>query len=88
MSAREPADMVAMMARMIRAHERRLVDADPEDVADLLSLHEIIDLVAERAILSQRRRHDRSWADVGRALGITRQSAFERYADKGHIPGV
>lgn len=70
-----------MMARMIRAHGRRVGDGDPADLAELVALRAELDRAIREAIHGQREQHGFSWAEVAMALGTSRQSAFERYRD-------
>jgi hypothetical protein len=48
----------------------------------LLGLSHVVDQIdARRALLvAECRRRGRSWADIATALGVTRQTAWERYA--------
>lgn len=68
-----------MLRRMIAAHGRRVADADPEDLAALLALRDALDDAVAAAVLGQRARHGRSWADIARATGTTRQAAQMRW---------
>lgn len=66
------------MRRILRALARRIGDADPEDLAEMVKLRSEIDDVIEAAVASQRSR-ETSWHAIGRALGITAAQALERY---------
>ena len=48
--------------------------ADPEDLAELLTLRLELDTAIATAVQGQRR-NGFSWADIGRGLGVTRQAA-------------
>lgn len=74
----ETPEFGAMVRRMIRAYGRRVADADPEDLGDMVELRDALEQSILLAIDGQRRR-DVSWTDIGRALGISRQGAFQRY---------
>lgn len=63
-----------MVRRIIRAHGRRVGDADPEDLAELVAMRETLDAAIALAVKGQRR-NGFSWAAIGRGLGITRQAA-------------
>lgn len=76
---RETFEYAAMMRRMIRAHGRRVAHADPEDLAELIALHDALDAAIADAIAGQRAHYGRSWADIGRGTGTTRQAAQMRY---------
>ena len=75
-----------MMRRMIRAHGRRVADADPEDLAELAALRDELDAALVAAVEGQRER-GASWAAIGRGLGITRQSAQSRFGRQGCTDG-
>lgn len=79
---RETFEYAAMMRRMIRAHGRRVADADPEDLTDLIALRGELEAAIADAIAGQRQRYDRSWSDIARGLGTTRQAAYQRYASR------
>ena len=64
----------SMVRRVLRAHGRRVGDADPEDLTDLVALRVELDKAIAVAIMGQRRAGF-SWADIGRGLGVTRQAA-------------
>lgn len=71
----ETTDFAAMLGRMITAYGRRVGDADPEDLAEMLALQRRFDDVVKDAVRIQREQHGRSWADIGAAAGTTRQAA-------------
>lgn len=82
----EATDFAQMMARMIRAHGRRVADADVEDLADLVALRDELEAAITFAVVESRKRHGRSWADIARGLcghgkpdGVSRQAAQQRY---------
>jgi hypothetical protein len=75
----ETTEYAAMMRRMVRAYGRRIVDADVEDLAELVQLRAMLDDVIADAVASSRETWGRSWADIARPLGITRQGAEQRY---------
>jgi hypothetical protein len=68
-----------MVRRMIKAYGRRCANADVEDLADLMSLRDELERSIEYAVHESRVRHGRSWADIGRACGTSRQAAQQRY---------
>lgn len=74
----ETPEFGAMVRRMIRAYGRRVADADPEDLAGLAALASELDQAVRAAVHGQRDA-GASWADIGRGLGITRQSAQGRF---------
>lgn len=50
-----------------------------ERAAALLRIAEEADRVARREVMAARELDAASWADVGEALGVSRQTAHERY---------
>lgn len=80
---RENDEYAAMLGRMIRAAGRRFADADPEDLPLLLDLREQLDEAIGDAVRGQRSKWGVSWAAIGDALGMRRQSAQEKYGRTG-----
>lgn len=77
----ETPEFMAMLRRLLRAAGRRVAAADEHELVELVelvALRDTLEAVITEAIEGQRAA-GRSWADIGRALGITRQSAHERY---------
>lgn len=79
----ETMDYAAMMRRMLRAWGRRVVDADPEDLAELLHFQRQLDTEIGTAITRARAERGLSWADVARAAGTSRQAAQQRWGRYG-----
>lgn len=87
--ARPVADVETSIRGLVRqlrsiAHRPDRADAGVNDVIDLPALEAFADLVTEaRAAEAQAVAHLRdqgySWTDIGRALGITKQSAQQRF---------
>lgn len=75
---REIPEFADMVSRMIRAHGRRVADADPEDLGSLLELREELEQAIARAVWGQRSAGF-SWSQIARGLGTTRQAAQQRY---------
>lgn len=75
----ETSDYAAMLRRMLGAYGRRVADADDVDLAELVELRRDLDTAISDAVVGQRATHGRSWADIGRAVGMTRQSAQQRW---------
>lgn len=74
----ETPEYAGMLKRMIRAYGRRVADADPEDLAEMAGvLEELLDAV--QVAVDGQREQGWSWSVVGRAFGITKQSAQERF---------
>lgn len=78
----ETTDYAAFIRRAIRAHGRRVADADVEDLAELLQLREELDAAIALAVTGQTENLGRSWADIARATGTSRQAAFKRWGAK------
>lgn len=76
---RDSDEYAAMLRRMIRAYGRRVGEGDPDDLADLVALREVLETVIDDAVNDQRRITGYSWADVARGLGTTRQAAQMRH---------
>jgi hypothetical protein len=75
---RETPEYAGMVRRIIRAHGRRVGDADPEDLAELVAMAETLEEAIAAAVAGQRA-NGFSWAAIGRGLGITRQAAQMHY---------
>jgi hypothetical protein len=75
----ETRDFGAMVSRMIRAYGRRVANADPEDLADLVAMRAQLDEAITTAVEHLRTHHGFSWQSIGDALGCTRQAAQQRY---------
>ena len=75
----ETREFGAMVSRMIRAYGRRVADADPEDLAELVAMRGQLDEAITTAVDHLRAHHGFSWASIGEALGCTRQAAQQRY---------
>lgn len=71
-----------MMRRMLRAHGRRVADCDVEDLADLIALRGELDDAIALAVTTTRERHGRSWADIARAAGTSRQAAQQKWGTR------
>jgi hypothetical protein len=78
----EATDFAQMVARMLRAHGRRVADADTEDLADLIALREVLEEAIAYAVGESRARHGRSWADIARAANSTKQAAQQRWGQR------
>lgn len=79
MSSREPAETIAAARRFIRAAGRAAGEGDEEELRALVGLRDELEAAIRVGVHGQRR-WGRSWAYIGAVLGITRQSAQERYA--------
>lgn len=84
---REIPDYAAFVRRSIRGHGRRVGDADPEDLVELLELREVVEEAIADAVAGQRA-NGFSWAQIARGLGVTRQAAQMRYGAQIQAPGA
>lgn len=71
-----------MMRRMIRAHGKRVADADPEDLGDMLELRDELDQAIAGAVHAMRDR-GLAWSEISRGAGTTRQAAQQRWGRVG-----
>ncbi len=74
-------EYLGFASRAIVAAGKRVADADEFELAELVALRDVLEDAIRVGIYGQRAR-GRSWAHIGDALGITRQSAQERYTPK------
>lgn len=80
-------EYTAFVGRILRATERRVSNGDIEGLRALAGLRSELDRAIQEAVTRLRGEPwNYSWADVGRALGIRRQSAQERFGSKGISP--
>jgi hypothetical protein len=75
----EPSEYGKFARRILRGYGRRIADADPEDLADLLALSHEVDAVIQATIDNGRERWDWSWEAIAKAAGVTRSAAFQRW---------
>lgn len=78
----ETAEYAAMLKRMIRAYGRRVADGDDVDLREMLAVQAELENAIRVAVQGQREIHGQSWAYIAGGLGVTRQSAFERFGRK------
>lgn len=76
---RETMEYLGAARRFIRRAGERVADADEFELAELVALRTDLEAAIRVAVEGQRTGAGRSWAYIGAALGITRQSAQERY---------
>lgn len=92
MSDREAPELGAACIRMMRALARRAGDGETEALEQLNFLQDAVQLQLGAAVAGYRGfrpargAEPYSWADVGRVLGITRQSAQGRFRDATVAP--
>jgi hypothetical protein len=73
----ETPQFAAVVARMIRAHGRRVADADPIDLAELLALRDVLDAAIDEAGKAQRARF--SLGEIAEGLGVSKQYVSKRW---------
>ena len=78
---REIPEYAGMVRRVIRAHGRRVGDADPEDLEGLVEMREVVDEAISDAVRGLRA-GGCSWAQIARGLGTTRQAAQQRFGER------
>ncbi len=84
--------MTATRAQRADALERWAEDVDAGDLveADTAALRTIAELVEQRNVVDsalldairKAREADRSWSEIGAMLGVSKQAAQRKYADK------
>lgn len=74
----ETAKWLSFARRVIRRAGERVADADEPELQDLVALRDVLETSIRVAIDGQRQRGV-SWDAVGAALGVTKQTAWERY---------
>ncbi|SCL16758.1 hypothetical protein GA0070616_1108 [Micromonospora nigra] len=77
----ENTEFAAFARRIIRAHGRRVATGDVEALRDLVALSTELDHAIGEAVIGLRA-FGYSWAEIGARLGISRQAAQQRWADK------
>jgi hypothetical protein len=77
----ETSSYIQFARRVIRAAGERVGDADDFELAELVTLRDDVETAITRAVAGLRAQ-GHSWQYIGDALGIRRQSAQERYAEK------
>lgn len=80
----ETTEYASMMRRLLASWERRLHDADEPDLAELAEFAHEVNTALQGAVAAWRD-SERSWAEIGSALGITRQAAQQRFSRQGGV---
>ena len=70
-----------MVARVLAALGRRAAMGDPEDLAKFREVIDGAEYDLRRAVIGLRAQ-GHTWAQIGEALGMARQSAWERFSGK------
>lgn len=74
----------AFVRRILRAYGRRMAEADPEDLVELLAMRDEVD-AAIAAAARGLHASGRSWTEIGAAVGMSRQAARQRWSDNGEL---
>lgn len=72
-------EYAGFVRRAIRGYGRRVAEADDADLAEMVQLRSVLEGAIAAAVLGQRERLGRSWSEVARGLGTSKQAAYERY---------
>jgi DNA-directed RNA polymerase specialized sigma24 family protein len=73
-------EYAAFARRVLRAYGRRIAAGDIDAITELRQLAEEVESALGRAVLGLRLL-GYSWADIGKRLGVTRQTAHERWSE-------
>ena len=74
-------EYAAFLRRVIRAYSRRVASGDIEAISAMARLADDLEEATRQAITGLRG-SGYSWADIAMRLGITRQGAQQRWADR------
>ncbi len=72
---------IKMTARIVSGAGRRVADADPDELKQLLDLRDVVDRAILQAVAGLRA-SGATWQDIGDSLGVTRQACIMRWAKK------
>lgn len=74
-------DYLRFVTRILKAAQKRISAADPEDLAAMVDLRNALDEAIDGAA---RGMHDAgfSWTEIARPLGISRQAALKKWGGK------
>lgn len=76
---RDNRDMAAFLRRVLAAYGRKVQDSDPEDLTDLLALDQELQAVLAATVTHMRTNQKFTWEAIGRAAGISRQAAQQKW---------
>lgn len=74
----ETMDYLGAARRFIVAGGRRVGECDEHELAELLALQAVLAGAIQLAVEGQRS-HGKSWADIARATGGSREAAYQRW---------
>src|SRR5919112_1198069 len=79
----ETTEFDAFVRRILRAYARRVAAGDVEALAALAQLSSEVDAVTRLAVAGLRTSpYSYSWSEIADRLGVTKQTAHERYGDR------
>jgi len=78
----ENPEYAAFVRRVLRAYSRRVAAGDIEALRGLVTLAGDVETAIRTAVIGLREHHY-SWAEIAARLGITRQTAHERWGRRG-----
>jgi len=73
-----PRGFITAAARFIRSAGKRAGEGDEFELAELVGLHDVLDEAVATAVAGQRT-YGKSWAAIGRAVGTSREAAWQRW---------
>lgn len=74
----ETTEFIGAARRFIRAAGRRVGECDEHELAALLGLRDDLDAAIAEAVAGQRA-YGKSWADIARGTGASREAAFQKW---------
>jgi hypothetical protein len=83
----ENADYASFARRILRAYARRVADGDIEALRQLVLLPSDVDAITRTAVRGLRE-FGYSWTEIADRLGVSRQAAQMRYADRADRHGL
>ena len=79
----ETTEFDAFVRRILRAYARRVAAGDVEALRSLAQLSSEVDAVTRLAVAGLRNSpYNYSWSEIADRLGVTKQTAHERYGDR------
>lgn len=82
----ETPDYAKMMRRLVARYGVRVGEADEVDLAEMLAVRTAFDDAIADAVARQRA-GGRSWSEIARGLGTTRQNAQQRFGADSQLAG-
>lgn len=77
----ENASYLAFVKRILRTLGERIGEGDDFDMGELVSVRDDLESAIAAAVKGQRAQ-GQSWQYIADGLGVKRQSAYERYAER------